>query len=53
MLADTVRMEGYIRMFAGTFPPRDHAFCDGTELDISQFTALFATIGTIYGGDGA
>jgi microcystin-dependent protein len=43
---------GEIRMFAGTFPPRGWAFCDGQLLAISQNDALFALLGTIYGGDG-
>ncbi|MCG8406614.1 MAG: tail fiber protein [Phycisphaerales bacterium] len=41
-----------IRIFAGNFAPRGWAFCDGQLLPISQNTALFALIGTIYGGDG-
>jgi microcystin-dependent protein len=41
-----------ISMFAGTFAPRGWAFCDGQILPISQNTALFSLIGTIYGGDG-
>ncbi|SNS85318.1 phage tail protein [Antarctobacter heliothermus] len=38
--------------FAGNFAPRGWAFCDGQLLPISQNTALFSLIGTIYGGDG-
>jgi microcystin-dependent protein len=48
-------MEGYIaeiRMFAGNFNPRSWAFCDGSLLSIAQNTALFALVGTIYGGNG-
>ncbi len=41
-----------IRIFAGNFAPRGWAFCDGQLLPISQNTALFSLIGTIYGGDG-
>jgi microcystin-dependent protein len=41
-----------IRMFAGTFAPDGWAFCDGQLLPISQYDALFALIGTTYGGDG-
>jgi len=41
-----------IRMFPFNFPPKGWAFCDGQLLPISQNTALFALIGTIYGGDG-
>lgn len=39
-------------MFAGNFAPRNWAFCDGQLLPISQNTALFSLVGTIYGGDG-
>lgn len=41
-----------IKMFAGNFAPRGFAFCDGQLLAISQNTALFSLVGTIYGGDG-
>jgi microcystin-dependent protein len=43
---------GEIRMFAGTFAPRSWALCDGQLLAVSQNDALFALLGTIYGGDG-
>ncbi len=43
---------GEIRMFGGTFAPRSWALCDGQLLPISQNTALFSLLGTIYGGDG-
>ncbi|MFQ6030153.1 MAG: phage tail protein [Dehalococcoidia bacterium] len=43
---------GEIRIFAGNFAPRDWAFCDGTLLPIAQNTALFAILGTTFGGDG-
>ncbi|MDP6546449.1 MAG: tail fiber protein [Phycisphaerae bacterium] len=39
-------------MFAGGFPPRGWALCDGQLLAISQNEALFSIVGTIYGGDG-
>ncbi len=41
-----------VRIFAGNFAPRGWAFCNGQLLPISQNTALFSLIGTIYGGDG-
>lgn len=41
-----------IKIFAGNFAPRGYAFCSGALLPISQNTALFSLIGTIYGGDG-
>jgi microcystin-dependent protein len=43
---------GEIRMFAGNFAPRGWALCDGTLLSIAQKQALFALLGTTYGGDG-
>lgn len=48
-------MEGYIGqiiLFAGTFEPLNWAYCDGRLLSIPQNQALFAIIGTTYGGDG-
>lgn len=41
-----------IRMFAGNFAPRNWAFCQGQTLQINTNTALFALLGTIYGGNG-
>jgi microcystin-dependent protein len=41
-----------IRIFPFNFPPRGWAFCDGQLMPISQNTALFALLGTTYGGDG-
>ena len=43
---------GEIRIFAGNFAPLNWAFCDGSQLAISQNDALFNLIGTTYGGDG-
>jgi microcystin-dependent protein len=45
---------GEIRMFAfGTRgAPNNWQACDGSLLPISQYDALFALIGTTYGGDG-
>jgi len=41
-----------IKMFGGNFAPRGYATCDGQLLPISQNSALFSLVGTIYGGDG-
>jgi microcystin-dependent protein len=43
---------GEIRMFAFNFAPVDWAACDGQLLPISQNDALFALLGTTYGGNG-
>ena len=41
-----------IRIFPFNFAPTGWAFCDGQLIPISQNTALFALLGTVYGGDG-
>ena len=41
---------GEIRMFAGNFAPNGHALCDGQLLSVSQNNALFALLGTTFGG---
>jgi len=41
-----------IRMWACNFPPTGWAQCNGQLLPISQNTALFSLLGTMYGGDG-
>jgi microcystin-dependent protein len=43
---------GEIRMFGFNFAPTGWAFCNGQLLPISQNTALFSLLGTIYGGNG-
>ena len=43
---------GEIRIFPFTFAPTGWAFCNGQLIPISQNTALFALLGTTYGGDG-
>jgi microcystin-dependent protein len=43
---------GEIRTFGFEFAPKGWAKCEGQLLPINQNQALFALIGTIYGGDG-
>src|SRR4051794_35308780 len=43
---------GQIMLFAGNFAPVGWALCNGQLLPINQNQALFAVIGTMYGGDG-
>ena len=43
---------GEIRMVGFNFTPRGWAMCNGQLLSIAQNSALFALVGTIYGGDG-
>ena len=41
-----------IRIFPFNFAPTGWATCDGQLMPISQNTALFSLLGTVYGGDG-
>jgi len=43
---------GQIILFAGNYAPLNWAFCNGALLPISENEALFAILGTTYGGDG-
>jgi microcystin-dependent protein len=43
---------GEVYAFAGNFCPRLSSLADGKLLPISQYTALFSILGTMYGGDG-
>jgi microcystin-dependent protein len=43
---------GQIIMFAGTYVPEGWAACDGSTLNITANEALYAVLGTTYGGDG-
>lgn len=43
---------GEIAMFGSNFPPKGWMACDGRLLPIAQNQALFALLGTTYGGDG-
>ena len=45
---------GTVHAFAGTTAPEGWAMCDGSALSRTEYAALFAVIGTIYGaGDGS
>lgn len=41
-----------VTIFAGNFAPRGWMFCNGQLLAIAEYDALFALLGTTYGGDG-
>jgi len=41
-----------VRIFPFNFAPKGWAWCDNQLLPISQNTALFSLLGTMYGGDG-
>lgn len=43
---------GEIAIYPYNFTPRGWMECDGRLLQISQHTALFSLLGTMYGGDG-
>jgi microcystin-dependent protein len=43
---------GEIRMVGFNFAPVDWALCQGQTLAISQYAALFALLGTTFGGNG-
>lgn len=43
---------GEIRMFAGPYAPVHWAFCDGTSLAVTQYSALYSLLTNTYGGDG-
>lgn len=41
-----------VRIFPFNFAPKGWAWCNGQLLPLSQNTALFSLLGTMYGGDG-
>ncbi|WP_281239099.1 phage tail protein [Flavobacterium praedii] len=43
---------GAIKLFAGNFAPIGYFTCEGQTLAVNQYTALFAILGTTYGGNG-
>jgi microcystin-dependent protein len=43
---------GEIRIFPYNFAPAGWALCNGQILPISQYSALFSLLGTMYGGNG-
>ncbi len=43
---------GEVRMMSFNFPPKGWAPCNGQLLPINQNQALFALLGTMYGGNG-
>lgn len=43
---------GSIFPFVGTYAPYGFMFCQGQLLSINEYQALFALLGTTYGGDG-
>jgi microcystin-dependent protein len=43
---------GEIRIFAGNYAPENWMFCKGQLVSIAEYDALYALLGTTYGGDG-
>lgn len=43
---------GMIALFGFNFPPKGWAYCNGQLIAIASNSALFALLGTMYGGDG-
>ncbi len=43
---------GTIMLWPMSWAPKDWKLCNGEELKINDYTALFSLIGTTYGGDG-
>ncbi|UTA68941.1 MULTISPECIES: phage tail protein [Emticicia] len=43
---------GTIKIFAGDFTPQYYLKCEGQTLPIAKYQALYALLGTTYGGDG-
>ena len=43
---------GTVLPVAFNYPPRGWLFCNGQTVPIQQNSAMFALLGTMYGGDG-
>ncbi len=43
---------GEIQLFAFSYAPEGWMLCQGQTLNIRQYAALYAVVGTMYGGDG-
>lgn len=48
----TAAFLGEIQLFSGSYAPRGWAVCAGQTLSIASNTALFALLGTTFGGNG-
>lgn len=43
---------GEVKIFGFSFSPRGYDYCSGQTYSIAEYSALFALIGTTYGGNG-
>lgn len=41
---------GEVRVFGFNYAPRDWAFCDGAQMSVQQFQALYVVLGNVFGG---
>ena len=53
VVCDTGAIIGEIRLWAGSSAPKGWKICDGTSLSTTTYSALYAVIGTTYGGSGS
>jgi len=49
---DSLAYLGEIKIVSQSFAPKGWALCNGQLMSINQNQALFAILGTVYGGDG-
>jgi microcystin-dependent protein len=43
---------GEIRLFGGSFIPQGWTLCNGHDMPVNQWAALYSVLGTNHGGDG-
>ncbi|MEJ2457305.1 MAG: tail fiber protein, partial [Novosphingobium sp.] len=48
----TTPFVGEIQLLGFGWAPKDTALCNGAELTVSQYPALYALIGNVFGGSG-
>ncbi|MBQ8661235.1 MAG: tail fiber protein [Alphaproteobacteria bacterium] len=53
VVCDTGAIIGEIRLWAGSSAPKGWKICDGSSLSTTTYSALYAVIGTTYGGSGS
>ena len=42
---------GEVRLFAGTFTPKNWERCSGQTVEVNEYKQLYSVIGNKYGGD--
>ena len=43
---------GTIKLFAGSYCPREYMYCNGQELPVNNYQTLLSIVGFQYGGNG-